>query len=544
MTGTAPEQLPAEREPWWREAVVHEVYVRSFADSDADGVGDLPGVTDRLPYLADLGVDAVWLTPFYRSPMADHGYDVADPRDVDPLFGSLEAFDELLERAHRLGLRVVVDQVPNHVSTEHPWFRAALEAGPGSPERERFHFRPGRGPDGAEPPNNWESAFGGTAWSRTEDGEWYLHIFAPQQADLDWSHPDVGDEYESVLRFWLDRGVDGFRVDVAQGLVKAPGLPDVEGDPSQDLVRSERGRALPQWDQDGVHEIWRRWRRVLDSYDGDRMMVGEVWVSDPERFALYVRDDEMHQAFNIPMLFAGWSADELRTVVDEWVEAHERVAAPVTWVLSNHDVVRHRTRFAGGTDDGGLARARAAALWLLALPGGAYTYAGEELGLPEVDVPPEAREDPVWERSGGTQTGRDGCRVPLPWTDDAPPYGFGPPGRVGQPWLPQPDGWGEHSVERQTGDPCGVLELYRAALRLRREHLVGSGPLHWRDDLADGRDDVLVSQRGDDGPLCVLVLDGEPLELPAGRVLLRSDTAVGEDGPAALPRDAAAWLLP
>lgn len=464
---------------WWRDAVIYQVYVRSFADSDGDGVGDLRGVRERLPHLARLGVDAVWLTPFYVSPQADGGYDVADYRAVDPLFGDLADADDLVRAAHALGLRVIVDVVPNHTSERHPWFREALAGVPGA--RERYLFRPGRGVDGSLPPNDWESVFGGPAWTRVADGDWYLHLFAPEQPDLDWEHPEVAEEFASVLRFWLDLGVDGFRVDVAHGMVKAPGLPDIGRGAQATLIGTE---PLPFFDQDGVHAIHRSWRRLLDSYGDGRIGVAEAWAPTSERLALYVRPDELHQAFNFRFLNCPWDPAAMRTVIDESLAATSAVGAPTTWVLSNHDVVRHVTRYGGGAQ--GLARARAAALLMLALPGSAYVYQGEELGLPEVtDLPAEARRDPAFRRrpapghgAAGDGCGagpagdgaqgqdglRDGCRVPLPWSGHEAPYGFGP----GRSWLPQPDGWGGLSVAAQTGDPHSTLELYRAALELRR----------------------------------------------------------------------------
>ncbi|MFD3547405.1 alpha-amylase family glycosyl hydrolase [Streptomyces sp. NPDC058655] len=443
---------------WWRDAVIYQVYVRSFADSDGDGIGDLRGVRERLPHLARLGVDAVWLTPFYVSPQADGGYDVVDYRAVDPLFGDLADADDLVRAAHALGLRVIVDVVPNHTSEQHPWFRAALA---GDPEaRARYHFRPGRGADGGEPPNDWESVFGGPAWTRVPDGAWYLHLFAPEQPDLDWDHPEVAAEFASVLRFWLDLGVDGFRVDVAHGMVKAPGLPDIGRGAQATLIGTQ---PLPFFDQDGVHEIHRTWRRLLDSYDGPRIGVAEAWAPTSERLALYVRPDELHQAFNFRFLNCPWDTAAMRAVIDESLAATASVGAPTTWVLSNHDVVRHVTRYGGGEQ--GLARARAAALLMLALPGSAYVYQGEELGLPEVtDLPDEVRQDPAFLRTAGQDGLRDGCRVPLPWSGERAPYDFGPAGS----WLPQPAGWGGLSVAAQTGDPHSTLELYRAALELRR----------------------------------------------------------------------------
>ncbi|MFJ3170481.1 glycoside hydrolase family 13 protein [Streptomyces roseus] len=516
---------------WWRDAVIYQVYVRSFADSDGDGIGDLQGVRARLPHLARLGVDAVWLTPFYVSPQADGGYDVADYRAVDPLFGDLSDADELVRSAHALGLRVIVDVVPNHTSERHPWFREAL-ADPAAGARGRYHFRPGRGPGGELPPNDWESVFGGPAWSRTPDGAWYLHLFAPEQPDLNWEHPEVAEEFSSVLRFWLDLGVDGFRIDVAHGMVKAPGMPDIGRGAQATLIGTE---PLPFFDQDGVHEIHRSWRRLLDSYEGPRIGVAEAWAPTSERLALYVRPDEMHQAFNFRFLNCPWDTSAMRTVIDESLAATASVGATTTWVLSNHDVVRQVTRYGGGAR--GLARARAAALLMLALPGSAYLYQGEELGLPEVaDLPDGLRQDPAFLRSAGQDGLRDGCRIPLPWSGERPPYGFGPAGS----WLPQPADWAPLSVAAQTGDPHSTLELYRAALELRRA-LPGlgspdAGPLTW----LPAPEGVLLFTRP--GFACTLNSRSEPLELPApGRPVLSSAPVETDGRTVLLPPDSCTW---
>ncbi|THA38699.1 alpha-amylase family glycosyl hydrolase [Streptomyces sp. A1547] len=521
---------------WWRDAVIYQVYVRSFADSDGDGIGDLRGVRTRLPHLARLGVDAVWLTPFYVSPQADGGYDVADYRAVDPLFGDLSDADELVRAAHALGLRVIVDVVPNHISDRHVWFQEALTADPGSPAgvraRARYHFRAGRGPHGERPPNDWESVFGGPAWTRTPDGAWYLHLFAPEQPDLNWEHPEVAEEFASVLRFWLDLGVDGFRIDVAHGMVKASGLPDIGRGAQATLIGTE---PLPFFDQDGVHEIHRSWRRLLDSYPGPRIGVAEAWAPTSERLALYVRPDELHQAFNFRFLNCPWDARAMRTVIDESLAATASVGAPTTWVLSNHDVVRHVTRYGGGAQ--GLARARAAALLMLALPGSAYLYQGEELGLPEVDNLPDAvRQDPAFLRTAGQDGLRDGCRIPLPWSGEQPPYGFGPAGS----WLPQPADWAPLSVAAQTGDPHSTLELYRAALELRRA-LPGlgapdAGPLTWLPAPAG----VLLFTRP--GFACTFNSRCEPLELPSpGRPVLSSAPVETDGRTVLLPADSCTW---
>ncbi|MFF0868182.1 alpha-amylase family glycosyl hydrolase [Nonomuraea sp. NPDC003560] len=495
--------------PWWRDAVVYEIYVRSFADASGDGVGDLAGVRERIPYLRRLGVDAIWLTPFYPSPMADGGYDVADYRGVDPLFGTLADFDALVAEAHGHGLKVLVDIVPNHSSAQHPWFQAALRG----EKRDRYIFR--------DTTNNWQSTFSGPAWTQVPDGQWYLHLFAPEQPDFNWRNPEVHAEFLDVLRFWLDKGVDGFRIDVAMGLYKAEGLPDV-GDQSFTSVS-------PVWGQPEVHGVYRDWRKVLDAYPGERMAVGEVWTDSAEDLALYVRPDELHQSFNFAWLQAPWSPTAFKKVIDDTLAS----VPYATWVLSNHDVVRHRTRYETADPGTGLARARAALLTMLALPGSAYLYQGEELGLPEVtDLPAEARQDPVFFQSEGKLPGRDGCRVPLPWSAESPSYGFSPPGV--RPWLPQPAAFAELTAEKQEGDADSTLEFYRRALACRRE-LAGVIPytLEW----LDSPEGALFFSRG---PLiCAINCGMEPVRLPAHDAVLLSSGPV----PAGtLPPDAAVWL--
>ncbi|MEU2263502.1 glycoside hydrolase family 13 protein [Streptomyces sp. NPDC019645] len=538
----------AEPAPWWRDAVIYQVYPRSFADGNGDGMGDLAGIRSRLPYLKELGVDAVWLSPFYASPQADAGYDVADYRAIDPMFGTLHDADALIRSAHALDLRIIVDLVPNHCSDQHDWFRQALREGPGSRLRERFHFRTGKGENGELPPNDWESIFGGPAWTRTVNpdgtpGEWYLHLFAPEQPDFNWEHPAVQDEFRSILRFWLDLGADGFRVDVAHGLVKAPGLPDIG---SGDQLKLLGNDVMPFFDQDGVHEIYRSWRRILDEYEGERVLVAEAWTPTVERTALYVRPDEMHQAFNFQYLTTNWDEKELREVIDGSLAAMRPVGAPTTWVLSNHDVTRHATRFGNppglgtqlreqGDRELGLRRARAATLLMLALPGSAYVYQGEELGLPDVtDLPDEVRQDPSFFRAEGQDGFRDGCRVPIPWTREGSSYGFG----GGGSWLPQPAEWAELSVEAQTGVAGSTLELYRAALAARREHPgLGAGEAVTWLDAPDG---VLALSR--EGFVCTTNTTGAPVRLPApGALLLASAPVAVKDGFAVLPADATAW---
>lgn len=557
---------------WWRTAVIYQVYPRSFADGSGDGIGDLPGIRSRLPHLARLGVDAVWLSPFYRSPQQDAGYDVADYRDVDPLFGTLEDFDAMLAEAHRLSIRVIVDLVPNHTSSEHAWFRAALAAGPGSPERARYHFRDGRGPLGEQPPNNWTSVFGGAAWTRVTEadgtaGQWYLHLFDTTQPDLDWSNPEVRAEFESVLRFWLDRGVDGFRVDVAHGMVKEAGLPDWDGTSAmiegahEGTAGSEDGSTGagsrgPMWDQEGVHDIYRSWHQVLAEYDGDRAMVAEAWVEPVSRLARYVRPDEMQQAFNFSFLTALWSAPELRTVISDALTANDQVGAPTTWVLSNHDVVRHPSRLGLevpgtkpngiGADDPqpdeelGLRRARAATLLMLALPGSAYLYQGEELGLPEhTSLDDEERQDPTWWRSEYTERGRDGCRVPLPWAAGEPAFGFSPTGKA---WLTQPSSFARYALDVQRGTPGSTYEVYRSALRLRREFRLGSGSLAWVDGLPAGTHCTVLAFVNRD-ILVVTNFGPDMLRLPADLELVHAsqDLPVADDDAVLLPADTTVW---
>ncbi len=519
--------LPTADVDWWRTAVFYQVYVRSFADETGDGVGDLAGIRSRLPYLAELGVDALWITPFYPSPMADHGYDVADPRDVEPVFGDLAGFDALLADAHARGIRVTIDLVPNHSSHDHEWFQEALASPPGSAARARYLFRDGRGPDGSEPPNNWPSVFGGPAWTRVPDGQWYLHLFAPEQPDLDFTNPEVVEDLETTMRFWLDRGVDGFRIDVAHGMAKPEGLPDMV--PMEDTgLLADHGPGDHRFDQDGVHLVHRRVRAVLDGYPGT-MAVGEVWVADDDRLAEYLRADELHLAFNFKLLTSAWDPAALRTAIEHSLATVAGTPAPACWVLSNHDRPRHVTRYGDG--ELGTRRARAAALLQLALPGAAYVYNGDELGMPDVDLPDEVLQDPIWERSGHAERGRDACRVPMPWSGDQPPYGFS---ASTDTWLPMPEGWGPLTVEAQAADPGSVLSLYRAALALRRSSpAVDGDALDW----LPAPEGVLAFRRPG-GLVCLVNLSGGPVPPPEGQLLLASEPVEG----GRLPADGAVWL--
>ncbi len=559
--GTGPNHPAERRRGWWTDTVGYQIYIRSFADSNGDGVGDLAGITDHLGYLELIGVQTIWITPFYPSPMADAGYDVSDPRDVDPAFGTLADFDLLVERAHRHGLKVVIDLVPNHTSSAHPWFQAALAAGPGSPERDRYLFREGLGDLGDRPPNNWGSIFGGPSWTRVPDGQWYLHLFDSAQPDLNWRNTDVQQDLGLTLRFWLARGVDGFRIDVAHGMSKPEGLPSApDGHPAAfdrqayDRAAAEASRAQaheledlagqdggvvpislggrdPRFDDDGVHEVHRLIRSVVDEFS-DRMTVGEVWV-DEDRFAAYIRPDELHQAFAFSILEAPFDATAYREAITASLASARAVGSLPVWTLSNHDKFRTVTRFGGGQI--GFDRARAALLMELALPGSVYLYNGEELGLPSIDIPDDALQDPTWVRSGFTERGRDNCRLPLPWEGSEAPYGFSSTART---WLPAPPEYAALTVERQLEDPDSTLNLVRIGLELRagRPEFAGD-EVEWYGAPAD----CFAFRRVGGGLICVLNSGEAPVMLPPGDLLLAS-AAVRSDG--LLPGNAAAGLVP
>jgi alpha-glucosidase len=542
---------PSEDDPqWWRHAVIYQVYVSSFADDNGDGIGDLAGVRSRLGYLRDLGVDAIWYTPWYTSPLADGGYDVADYREINPSFGDLSDAEALIQDALRVGIRTIIDVVPNHISDQHPWFQAALAAEPGSPERERFWFRPGKGPNGDEMPNHWTSNFSGDTWTRTTNpdgtpGEWYLHLFTPNQPDLNWDHPEVRAEHEDILRFWFDRGAAGVRIDSAALLVKDPELPEVPDNPGPG--------AHPNTDRDELHDIYRQWRQVADSYPGTRVLVGEIWLPDIDRFAKYLRPDELHTAFNFDFLARPWNPAELRDSIDATLAAHAPVDAPSTWVLSNHDVTRPVTRY-GRTDSSfafatkrhgvhsdlelGTRRARAAALLTAALPGSLYIYQGDELGLPEVeDIPDSLLKDPMHFRSGGVDPGRDGCRVPMPWHGLTAPYGFSPDGTATETWLPQPRAWAELSVEAELSDTRSMLWLYREALRIRHnEQSLIDGEFRWLESAPT----TLTFSRGDAFVSFTNFSDAATV-LPEHTSLLLSSSPLVSG---LLPPDSTAWLRP
>ena len=584
---------------WWKQAVVYQVYPRSFKDTTGSGLGDIAGIASKIPYLHDLGVDAIWLSPFYPSQLADGGYDVDDYRDVDPRLGTMADFDDLVSAAHRAGIRVVVDIVPNHSSNRHRWFREALNSEPGSAARDRYIFRDGRGENGELPPTNWTSHFGGPAWTRVPDGQWYLHLFAVEQPDWNWNNPEVREDFLTTLRFWLDHGADGFRVDVANALVK-----DLDRDDLDDWNVS--GDDLPDdgshplYDRDAVHGIYRGWRRVFNQYAPPAFAVAEAWVN-PRRQYLYAGDDELGQVFNFEFAKADWTYDSMRTAIDEGLEAARRSRSTSTWVMSNHDVPRHASRYAlpqvdapahhqlahdwllrGGRtyhEDRALGerRARAAILMELSLPGSAYVYQGEELGLFEVaDLPWDRLEDPTAFHTDRDrmEKGRDGCRVPLPWiAADAPvlasaddefghggSFGFSPRTRVPgagvdesqrglpaeEPHLPQPRWFAGYAVDAEEKDPASMLALYRRALELRHRLMPADATLEWLDGCgpndapgADGHRGGVVAYRRSNGWASVTNLSSRAVRLPKGEVLL---TSVPLEDAGVLPADATAWI--
>lgn len=539
-----------QRHEWWRDAVIYQVYPRSFADGNGDGIGDFRGIIHRLPAIRELGANAIWLSPFYPSPQADAGYDVADYCNIDPLFGTLDDFDRLVATAKSLNLRVIIDIVPNHTSSEHQWFIAALAAAPGSPERDRYIFRDGLGSTGELPPNNWQSMFGGSAWTRITNpdgtpGQWYLHLFDTRQPDLNWENPEVRDSFDDVFRFWMRRGVSGFRIDVAHALCKAPGLPDWRDD-GDIKVRDSDGTVAPTWEQPEVHDIFRRWLNVLRETSDETMLCAEAWVSPPQELAKWTRPDEMQQAFNFVYCYAEWAPAAQRAVITDSLDAFGSVGAHPTWVLSNHDVIRVRSRLSlpypengdydltAGTvfdDVIGQTRARAAAHIMLSLPGAAYIYQGEELGLPEVlDIAASERQDPTFWRTDGQRLGRDGCRVPIPWEHDLPAYGFS---ESGKSWISQPETFGALARDVQIDDSASFLELYRHLLTIRSEHGLGSGTLTWNET---GRPDVLSYTV--DGVMVIVNFGAESYPLPGGQIYSVSSPSITTH----LDQDQAVWI--
>jgi len=535
---------------WWRDAVVYQLYLRSFADGDGDGIGDLAGVRSRLDHIERLGVDAIWLNPCYESPQRDHGYDISNYFRIDPAYGTLDEFEGLVRDAGSRDIRVLMDMVANHCSSDHEWFQAACFAEPGSNERARFHFADGRGVDGSEPPNNYGSVFGGSAWTRVTEpdgtlGQWYLHLFDSSQPDLNWSHPDVKSHFDDVLTFWFDKGVAGFRIDVAHGMAKADSLPDVE----------EGADSHPAWDQTGVHDIHRTWRRLADcAPGGPRYLVGEVWASDTA-FARYISPDELHQAFAFDLLVQPWHESAFRSAIDRSL-ALAGGTRPA-WTLSNHDVHRTVTRYGQDQDltppdpsdligsarrrgrvnlEVGTRRAAAAAMIELALPGSVYLYQGEELGLPEVlDLPDNVRQDPLWHRSAGSDFGRDGCRVPMPWEPDAPSFGFSPRGAVSVPWLPQPETYGTFAATAQYDVPGSMFSLFERLLRARRELFEPDAPLKWLQGWGEG---VLAFRRG--SAVCAANFSDSARTIPSGFVIVESSVLGSRSD--SLSSDSAVWM--
>ena len=541
-------QLPGPAN-WWRDAAVYEIYPRSFADGNGDGIGDLKGILSRVDYLASLHIDAVWLSPFFPSQLADGGYDVDDYQAIDERIGTLAEFDELVSKLHEKQIRVFVDIVPNHSSNRHVWFREALEAGPGSPARDRYIFRDGKGPDGSQPPSKLASHFGPEGWTQVPDGQWYMHLFTKEQPDFNWDNEEVHEYFLDTLRFWSDRGVDGFRIDVAHALKKnLEPLPDRD---SYALSAMKDDGTDPIFDRDEVHEVYAAWREVFNEYDPPRVAVAEAWVH-PNRRPPYASANGLGQAFNFDLLASKWDADSFRKIITDNLAMSSETGSSSTWVMSNHDVMRHATRLAipgyGESADGfgdehrwyvenrlnpnldldlGLARAKAATLLILALPGSSYIYQGEELGLHEVlDIPEESMQDPQWFRGEGKLKSRDGCRVPLPWTVSGSSYGFGNAGAH----LPQPSWFAQVNVESQeAGD--STLNLYRKAISLRKASF-SSDSLNWMNFGPN----ATAFER--DGIVCVTNFGKDDLELPGGEVLLSSAVISGGK----LPGNATAWV--
>ncbi|MEY3346891.1 MAG: hypothetical protein RIR40_616 [Actinomycetota bacterium] len=546
---------PRSARPWWRDAVTYQIYIRSFADSNGDGIGDINGIRSRLNYIKELGIDCIWINPWFKSPQKDHGYDVADYFEIHSEYGSIDDAKALIKEAHELGIRVILDLVPNHSSDQHIWFQEALNSAPGSKARDRYIFRDGKGKNGELPPNNWEAVFGGPAWQRVIDKngnpeQWYLHLFAVEQPDFNWKNNDVIEHFQKIFKFWLDLEFDGFRIDVAHGMWKAEGLPDVDLASVELLDRHVR----PYWDQEEVHDIHRSWRKITDTYRHQPMLVSEAWAPNDERIAMYVRPDELHQSFNFSFLTAKWEAKSLKAIIDKSMAEVVKVGAPPSWVWENHDVVRKTDRLDLGLQNKGkgeekygdpiklnkeraLKRARAATLLELALPGGAYIYQGEELGLFEVrDIPEDRLEDPIWKMSEKTDRGRDGCRVPIPWTKNSSgAHGFSSNKNltIEQSWLPQPINWGDSAVDTQQGITGSFLEMVKAALAIRRDEVgLGDGELAW----LNLGEEILAFKRS--GNFACIINFGKQFELPDGKVLISSSPIAGNQ----LPSDTAVWM--
>jgi alpha-glucosidase len=505
---------------WWNSAVGYEVYLRSFADSNGDGVGDLQGVLDRLDHLAWLGIDLVWVTPFHPSPMRDHGYDVADYLDVDEVFGSLADLDMVISRVHELGMRLVIDLVPNHTSSDHAWFQQSRSSRTNA-YRDYYVWRDPR-PDGG-PPNNWVSVFGGSAWTLDEaTGQYWLHLFLPEQPDLNWANPKVADEFDRILRFWFDRGVDGFRVDVAHALAKHPDLPDNPPGrpPKWAQTSSTRAAVWAQFehrydtDQPAVLDVYRRWHAVAEPYHG--LLLGEVYLMEADRISHYLAGDGLDLAFWFPPLHVHWDPDRLRWVLQEGTRL---ATGAVAWVTGSHDASRSVSRFGDGTV--GQARALALSTLEFGLPGVPFLYQGEELGLSDVPVSPTDTQDPIALREG--VLGRDPARTPMPWDSSAGPgLGFTTAERA---WLPFGERTPADTVAFQRADDRSILHRYRKLIQVRRSLLCGPDPVEWLPDTGP----VIAYRRGQAVIVANCAPDAERLALPGCFEVRFSSLGGGED---------------
>jgi alpha-glucosidase len=534
---------------WWHNAAIYQIYPRSFSDSNSDGIGDIQGIIERIPYLSSLGIDAVWMSPFYPSELADGGYDVIDYRDIDPRIGTIEEFKVLVEKLHAVNIKVIIDIVPNHSSNMHLWFQEALNSPIGSPARDRYIFRDGKGKNGELPPNSWPSHFGPTCWTRVPDGQWYLHLFAPEQPDFNWDNSEVREDFERTLRFWSNLDVDGFRIDVAHGLAKDLSEPFIDIENFDHKFYPTDG-SHPLFDRDEVHEIYESWREIFNEYNPPKFAVAESAAPVVRRYR-YAQPNNLGQAFSFEMIGAKWGAKEFFDIVDKSLKIAEESNSTMTWVYSNHDVVRHVSRFGLPQDtnldkwlltDGktpaadvqlGTSRARAGLLFELALPGSVYLYQGEELGLPEVtDLPGYVLQDPIWLRTGNKQKGRDGCRVPLPWDSKAKNFGFG----LGTPHLPMPSWFVDYAADVEEADKNSTLNLYRAALNMRATLLIAAEGKEF--EWIKSTDSSLIHfARGKWE--CVTNFSDKPISFDTSHVALSSQPF--SDGQ--LPGNTAFWLV-
>ncbi len=537
---------------WWRQAVVYQIYPRSYADSNADGIGDLKGVTSRIDYLQSLNIDAIWLSPFYPSPLVDGGYDVSDYRNVDPKLGTLADFDEMLAALHNVGIRIFVDIVPNHCSHLHQWFQDALAAPPHSPERNRFIFRDGRGEDKAQPPTDWVSHFAPSAWTHESTfggvhNQWFLHYFAPEQPDWNWDNPEIAEDFLKTLKFWADRGVDGFRIDVAHGLKKDLSEPfRMRNTLEHEIDRPTDGNGILA-DRNEVFDVYKQWRKLFNQYDPPKVAVAEANVL-PERIPLYASEETLGQCFDFRFIFTPFNAQAYKENVTEAIELAKINGSSCTWCLSNHDQIRHATKF--GLDksvdrrlwmlsDGksaeldretGTKRALAATLFILALPGSTYLYQGEELGLHEVtDIPESMIQDPQYLKNLKFDKGRDGCRVPLPWEANADYFGFS----TGGSHLPQPSWFKNYAVDMQFGKHESSLSIYQEALRIRKD-LMCEESMTWHET---GDPEVLHFSRPN-GWNCLINFEGDDYLIPNGDIILSSTPIVK----GRLPAGSTLWI--